>query len=418
MTHSEPRLAAYAAVIVQVGLNLQPGQRLLIAEPYELQGVSRSAEKLVAAVTNAALASGCPSPAAIEIIWGDPTRLREFAANKNWRGLTRLVADNATKMNDCVQRGDAILFLLGSQSGLMEGIPPQQVAEARAICSSYFGGIARQLMQGATNWTATPSPSPEWADLVYADLPPEQRMPALWAAVFDAIRMPPCDANSTAAVATLPPTGILTAWATHLRTLQKHRDDLNTQRFKSLHYQGEGTDLTVTLPAEHLWCTAHLRSKAGFSFVANLPTEEAFTLPHRDSAQGTVRVARPITFGGSVIDGIELEFARGCVVKATAKTGETLLHRLLETDAGACRLGEVALVGENLSRSEIPNEILPPAWAKQRLFHHALLDENACSHIALGDSYGFCLSSPNPSALNHSLIHIDLPIAAKANLRT
>jgi aminopeptidase len=195
---------------------------------------------------------------------------------------------------------------------------------------------------------------------------------------------------------------------------------LNAQRFKSLTYQGEGTHLTVTLPPEHLWCTASLRTKTGVPFVANLPTEEVFTLPDKDSAHGTVRIARPITFGGSVIDGIELEFQRGRVVKASARTGDALLQRLLDTDAGACRLGEVALVDNEPEWAPVS----PPSpiaggntGGSPRLFHHALLDENACSHLALGEGYGFCLKSPNSAALNRSLIHVDLPVAAKANLR-
>ena len=129
-----------------------------------------------------------------------------------------------------------------------------------------------------------------------------------------------------------------------MKALEQRRDELNGQRFKSIRYEGPGTDLTVDLPREHLWCTASLRSKAGVRFVANLPTEEVFTLPHKDSARGKVRIARPITFGGAVIDGIELEFQRGRVINATARTGDLLLQRLLSTDPGACRLGEVALI--------------------------------------------------------------------------
>ncbi|MDI1320359.1 MAG: aminopeptidase, partial [bacterium] len=130
---------------------------------------------------------------------------------------------------------------------------------------------------------------------------------------------------------------------------------------------------------------------------------EIFTAPHRDSAEGTVRVARPINHGGAVIDGIELEFRRGRVVTAQARTGAELLRQLLDTDEGAGRLGEVALIPHETSLARA-----------ERLFHHPLLDENAANHIALGEGYGFSLKSPDRSPLNRSLIHVDLPIAAAA----
>jgi aminopeptidase len=401
------RLDAFAEVIVRVGLNLQPGQRLLIAEPYELQGVSRSAEIIVDAVKTSAAKRGLAKPEMIEVIWGDPVRLREFAAKEDWKGLARLVAANADKINDSVDAGDAVLFLLGSQPGLMEGIAPRRVAETRRIGNEYFGPVAQQLTQGATNWTAAPAPSAEWAHEIYADLSPTQRLPALWDAVFEATRIPKYKAGADA----------LVAWNDHLRLLEKRRDELNVRRYKSLSYQGEGTDLTVSLPSEHLWCTASMRTESGVHFVANLPTEEVFTLPHRDSAEGIVRITRPVVFGGALIDGINLEFKNGRVVNATARTGEMLLHRLLGADPGANRLGEVAIVGENLSSTLSSPEALSPPWSRNRLFRHVLLDENAGSHIALGEGYGFCLKSPNREALNRSLIHVDLSITATANLR-
>jgi len=173
-----------------------------------------------------------------------------------------------------------------------------------------------------------------------------------------------------------------------------------------LHYQGEGTDLTVALPPGHVWCTAQLATAAGLHFVANLPTEEIFTAPHRDSAEGTVRVARPVNHGGAVMDGIELEFRRGRVVAAQARTGGELLRQLLDTDEGAGRLGEVALIPHETSLARA-----------ERHFHHPLLDENAVNHVALGEGYGFSLKSADRTPLNRSLIHIDLPMAAAVQFR-
>lgn len=266
---------------MRVGLNLKRGQRLLITDPYELQGIARNAAVIVEAVRVAATAAGCPHPAGIDTIWSDGSRLREFAAQADWRGFSQLVAANATVMQAAIAQGDALLFLPGSHPQLMAGIAAERVTELRRIAWEYFGPIAQQLIAGATNWTVAPAPAPE----------------------------------------------------------------------------------------------------------------------------GVVRVSRPINYGGAVIDGIELEFRRGRVVKATAKTNAALLEQLLATDEGAARLGEVALVQHETSLAR-----------SGRHFHHALLDENASSHIALGEAYAFCLRSPNSAAQNRSLIHVDLPLDARVTL--
>jgi aminopeptidase len=383
----EEKLSRFAQVIVRVGLNLQRGQRLLIAEPYELQGVARSAEVIVNAVKTACAASR----ASVEIIWGDGSRLRKFAARRDWYGSAQLSANHAAKMESYLRNGDALLFLVGSQPALMTGLPERDVAELRRIASEHFGPIAQQLVRGATNWTAAPAPGPTWAQRTYEELPSEQRLAALWRDVFAAMR---CDTTDPIA-----------SWDQHLESLRTLRDTLNAARHRSLRYSGEGTDLTVDLPPEHEWCTAQLRTRFGHTFVANLPTEEVFTMPHKDSARGTVRVARPVHYAGTVIDGIELEFKAGRVVSARARTGHALLESLLATDEGAIRLGEVALVPQANSLS-----------ATARSFHHALLDENALSHVALGEAYPFCLRSPNPAAQNRSLIHLDLPVDARVTL--
>ncbi len=394
-----PRLRAFAEVIVRIGLNHQPGQRLLIAEPYELQGVARSAEVIVDEVRAAASGAGCV-PAAVEIIWGDSQQLRDFAARQDWRGFARLVEKHAVTMRQYVSNGDALLFLQGSQPTLLDGVAAEQVAELRRIGWEYFGPVAQMLMNGATNWTVAPAPSPEWAQAVYDDLTEPQRLDALWSEVFAACRigLTPTGANALTADA-------LAAWRTHLAGLRLTRDQLNAQRHRTVRFQGDGTDLTVTLPAGHVWCTAQLTTRTGVEFVANLPTEEIFTLPGRDSAHGKVRVARPVNFGGVEIAGIELEFKAGQVTAAAARRNAPLLEQLLATDEGAVRLGEVALVPHptSLGRSG-------------RLFRHALLDENTANHIALGESYGFCLKGPDRGAANRSLIHVDLPLDARVTL--
>lgn len=396
----DSRLRSCAEVIVRVGLNLQPGQRLLIAEPYELQGVSRDASGLVEAVSAAALAvSGVPP----EIIWGDPELLRHYAERGDERGFSQLVASNAERMKRHLAAGGAFLFPLSSSPRLMNGIAAERVSELQRISWTHFGPIVQRLTRGESQWSIVPAPTPAWAEAAFADLPAEQRLDALHETVFAAMRIPAASDESA------PPPEPIHAWRTHLATLEQQRADLNTRRHKTIRYQGPGTDLTMRLPAKHQWCTAQLNSKRGVPFVANLPTEEVFTAPEKDSAEGVVRVARPISFGGTAIEGIELKFKRGRVVRAHARVGEELLQRLLATDDGACRLGEVAMVTKTPSNS-------PPWQNSGRLFYHTLLDENASNHIALGESYHFCNRSLFGFGLNRSLIHVDLPLDATVEL--
>lgn len=410
-------LEAYAEVIVRIGLNLQPGQRLLIAEPYELQGVARGAGVIVEAMRQVATTD-------VEVIWGDGAQLRQFALNKDWRGFVQQVGANARRMQEYIRNRDALLFLQGSQPRLLDGVPAGDIAELRRIGWEHFGPIAQQLVQGATNWTVVPAPTPAWAHAAYADLPSDQRLAALWNDVLEAMRIPRWSATSGHAGENpsggrvSPEDSPIITWQRHLTVLRQQCIQLDAQRLRTLRYKGAGTDLTVALPSGHLWCTAGLTTKSGVSFVANLPTEEVFTAPHRDSAEGTVSVSRPISYSGAVIEGIELEFKRGRVVTASARTGADLLTRLLETDEGAGRLGEVAVVG-NVGGSLSPDlglsghKASPADWQSSgRLFYHPLLDENARSHVALGEAYRFCQRPPDDSALNRSLAHVDLPIDA------
>jgi len=388
----ESRLRACAEIIVRTGLNLQPGQSLLIAEPYELQGVSREASALVDAVSAETIAAECPQP---HVIWGDAPRLRQYAEQADWSGFTKLVAGHADRMKDHLAIGGALLFPITSFPHLMDGIAVENVSEQRRIAWEHFGPIAQRLTHRESQWTLVPAPSSAWADATFSDLPAEKRLASLEETVFAALRVEQPSA----------------AWQNHLTSLQRQRDELNARRHKIIRYQGPGTDLTVKLPIQHRWCTAQLITKAGVTFVANLPTEEVFTAPDRNSAEGIVRVSRPVNYGGTVIDGIELDFHHGVVVQARARTGAALLERLLNTDEGSSRLGEVAVVGKPAANAAADSRA---AWqSSRRLFYHTLLDENAANHIALGESYPFCTRALFASGLNRSLVHVDLPLDAE-----
>lgn len=388
------RLREMADVIVRVGLNLQPRQPLLVAEPYEQQGVARSAEVIVDAVHAAADRIGCP----VDVIWCDPAALRETVDRDDRIAFQQLVRANVRRLERHVASGGALLFLTGSQPRLFQGLPAERLAVFNELNWRQLGPLVQRLVHGAAPWTLAPAPSPTWAALAFADLPGEERLASLWQVVFDALRV-----DGTGAA--------VTRWRQHLDQLAALAERLNSARHRAVHFAGDGTDLVVDLPRAHRWCTAERVSARGQTHVVNLPTEEVFTTPDRFSVSGTARIARPIAHGGETLEGIELEFRAGRVVRARARRGDELLSRLLATDDGACRLGEVALLAADFGGER-------RAWqAARELFHHPLLDENAAAHVALGEAYPFCHRGWWKRAVNRSLIHLDLPLAARATLR-
>jgi aminopeptidase len=176
-----------------------------------------------------------------------------------------------------------------------------------------------------------------------------------------------------------------------------------------LKYRGPGTNLTIGLPRGHEWVAGRSVTRSGIRFAPNLPTEEVFTMPHKDRVDGVVRSTKPLSYGGTLIDGFSLEFAQGRVVNVRADRGDAVLRELVATDPGAARLGEIALV---------PNS--SPVSASGLLFYNTLFDENAASHVALGSAYKFTLTGGDAmsddeferAGGNRSVVHVDFMIGS------
>jgi aminopeptidase len=199
------------------------------------------------------------------------------------------------------------------------------------------------------------------------------------------------------------------AWEAHLRNLAARSEHLNARRYSALKYSGPGTDLTLGLPEGHIWVSGRSTSRRGIPFTANLPTEEVFTIAHKDRVDGTVRASKPLSYGSTLIDGFSLPFERGRVVGMTAEKNADTLQRLLDTDDGARRLGEVALVPHN-----------SPIAQSGLLYYNTLFDENAASHVALGAAYKFTLDGGEAMSEeafeqaggNRSQVHVDFMIGS------
>jgi aminopeptidase len=230
---------------------------------------------------------------------------------------------------------------------------------------------------------------------VFPDLPPAQQMDALWAAIGRLCRLDHPDP--------------IAAWETHLAELAARTAHLNAKQYTALRYTGPGTRLTIGLPPGHVWVGGRSSSASGIRFAPNLPTEEVFTMPHRDRVDGTVRSTKPLSYGGTLIDGFSVTFAEGRVVDVTAEQGGDVLRRLVTMDGGASRLGELALVPHN-----------SPVAQSGVLFYNTLFDENAASHVALGAAYKFTLRGGETmsdeefehAGGNRSATHVDFMIGS------
>jgi aminopeptidase len=379
------RLDALANVAVRVGLDLAPGQELLLTTPLEAIPLAR----LITAYAYKAGAS------LVTTFYTDrvATRLRYELASENWFDVasTWLHEGIAT----AYQNGGARLMITGDDPFLLADLDPAKISRAnRALAKAAQRG--RSLVSGnAMNWTIVPYATQRWANAVFPEDDAEAAVAKLWTIVFEATRTDLPDPIS--------------AWATHNRELKERSDWLNQQNFQALRFIGPGTDLMVGLAQDHYWWGGKTQARNGRCGNTNIPTEEVFTTPHRDRVEGYVTSSKPLSYMGSIIDNIRVRFSNGKAIEARAGTGESVLLSILGTDDGANRLGEVALVPATspLSRSGV-------------LFLNTLLDENSASHIAFGQSFAKCMREAHSlkreelvsKGANQSSVHLDWMIGS------
>jgi aminopeptidase len=389
----DQKLDKYAEVIVRVGLNLQPGQRLLIGYPsFGVYGMPLELAPLARLMAMKAYQFGAKL---VEVIWSDDQlrliRLQQaprdsFEEFPEWRTNTAY---------EFAKAGDAIVRIHAENPDLLSEQDPALVATAQRANVAHLQLLWSLTFKNVTNTAVITAPVAGWAKRVFPDLPAEQRRTAFWDTLFEI-----CRVNRPDPVA---------AWQDHVERLAVHSAYLNRKQYAALKYNAPGTDLTVGLPKGHIWKSARATSQSGIDYVSNLPTEEIYTTPHKDKTEGVVTATRPLLYGGRLIEDFSLTFAKGRVIKATARRGEELLLDMLETDEGARLLGEVALVPHS-----------SPISQTGLLFYNILLDENAASHIALGRAYKLCLENGvamseeefEAAGGNHSHIHVDFMVGS------
>jgi aminopeptidase len=384
-TAHESRLDRLAEVAVQVGLGLEPGQEVVLTAPLE-------AVPLVRRVTDQAYKAGA---SLVTTLLSD-----EAATLSRFRHAQNSAFDYAPAwlyegMAKAYSSGAARLAIGGENPSLLAGQDPDKVARANRARSVAYRPALELITNFATNWSILSYATPAWAATVFPDLPEHEAVSRLWDAIFAASRV---DAPDPVA-----------AWATHNATLHAKTAHLNAKRFDALHFQGPGTDLRVGLSDGHIWLGGSEPAKNGIVCNPNIPTEEVFTTPHLARVDGHVRSTKPLSYQGTLIKNIAIRFEAGRIVEANASSGLDVLQKVLDTDEGARRLGEVALV---------PNG--SPIAASGLLFFNTLFDENAASHIAIGQAYRTCLEGGTTASdeelqrrgANSSLIHIDWMIGS------
>lgn len=385
MSSFQENLQKYAELAVKVGVNVQPGQTLIVNATID------SAE-LVRLIVDQAYNAGARF---VKVNWSDDvvTRLRyEKAAEESFLDDPKWYAG---EMLEYVENGAAVLHVISSDPDLLNGVSSDRITNHQKTYGKAMSKYRDLQMADKFSWSIVAVPSKSWAAKVFADLPEEEQIPALWEAIFRTVRIDQPDT--------------IGAWREHIASLSSKADYLNSKKYKKLHYTAPGTDLTIELPKGHLWVAADSINAQGNSFLANLPTEEVFTAPLKTGVNGTVSSTKPLSYNGNIIDRFKLTFENGRIVDFSAEVGEAILRQLVELDEGSHYLGEVALVphGSPISQSGI-------------LYFNTLFDENASNHLAIGNAYAFNLEGGKSmnkqeleeSGLNASLAHVDFMVGS------
>ncbi|WP_341321461.1 aminopeptidase [Solibacillus sp. FSL H8-0523] len=381
----ERNLAKYAELAVKIGVNIQPNQYLYIAASIEVapfvQKIAKIAYENGAKQVFVDFADDVISRTRYELAPEDsfdffpPWKIQE----REW----------------LAEQGAAFMSIVSQSPDLLSGIDSKKIASFQKAAGTALNKYRQYVQADKISWTVIAAPSEQWASKVFPELPQEAQVNALWDAIFKATRS---DLENP-----------VQAWADHNDNLHEKVDYLNNKKYTKLHYTAPGTDLTIALPKGHLWCGAGSVNEKGDEFMANMPTEEVFTVPHKDGVNGYVSSTKPLSYGGNIIDNFKITFENGRIVNVEAEQGEEVLKNLVATDEGSHYLGEVALVPfkSPISQSNI-------------LFYNTLFDENASNHLAIGSAYAFCLEGGKTmsreelleNGLNQSITHVDFMIGS------
>lgn len=384
MTFQE-KLEQYADLTVYVGLNVQKGQTIMVNTTVDTIEFTRL-------VVKKAYEAGAKR---VYVNYTDPVQTRthfEMAPDEAFQEYPQW---SVVQRDEIIDTGGSFLWIDAEDPDLLTGIPAKRLSDSQKASGKALERYRQAVGSDKVAWSIVAIPSQKWAQKVFPDLESGKQMDALWEAIFKTVRIGEGDA--------------VKKWQEHIATLEKRAGLLNDRRFDKLHYTAPGTDLTIALPKKHIWMSGAAKTPQGNPFIANMPTEEVYTVPLKYGVEGVVRNTKPLVYQGNIIDDFTLTFEKGKIVKAQAAVGQELLAEMIGTDEGAAYLGEVALV---------PHQ--SPISDSNILFFNTLFDENASNHLAIGDSYPTCCEGARDLertqlesiGLNTSIVHEDFMIGS------
>jgi aminopeptidase len=381
----ERQLDRLAEVAVHAGLGLAQGQQLVMTATLDALPLARR-------ITKHAYQAG--ASLVTTLFTDEESSLYRFryAQDSSFDAAAAWLFEG---MAAAFRSGAARLAITGGDPALLSKEDPAKVSRANRAMSKAYRPALELITRHDINWTIVASATPAWAAAVFPDLPQDEALEKLWRAIFAASRVDRADP--------------VAAWKEHDANLHARANRLNESRFSALHFRGLGTDLRVGLADDHLWLGGGTTAGNGRYCIPNMPTEEVFTTPHKDRVDGRVTSTKPLSYQGTMIEGISVRFEGGKIVEASATRGGEVLQKMIETDEGARRLGEVSLVPHS-----------SPIASSGLLFMNTLFDENAACHIALGQAYSTCLKHGGTltaeqlaaRGANSSLIHVDWMIGS------
>ncbi len=380
-------LEKYARLIVKTGVNIQKDQTLVIASPIECAFFTRM-------IAQYAYEEGARD---VVVAWKDEllSKIRFLQAPEEvFEEFPEWQKDFYLSY---IKQGAAFVSIAASDPELLKDVNPGRLVKVQKASNTALKEYRERLMSNKNTWCVVSIPTKSWAQKVFPELSEDEAVAKLWDAILKTVRVDTQDP--------------VAAWEEHKENLKKSSDFLNSNQFQYLKYKNSlGTDLRIELPKNHIWLGGSEYTPEGLEFVANMPTEEVFTLPKKTGIQGTVVSSKPLNYNGNVIDHFSLTFKDGKIVDFTAEQGYAILKGLIETDEGSYYLGEVALVPYN---SPISNSNI--------LYFNTLFDENASCHLAIGKAYPVCIKDGENLAkkelealgVNDSLVHVDFMIGTK-----
>ncbi|GGH82317.1 aminopeptidase [Pullulanibacillus pueri] len=385
MSGFEEKLEKYAELAVKNGVNIQKGQELVVSAPI-------SAVSFVRLIAKKAYQAGAKH---VHFRWQDDelTRTRFLYAPEE--SFEEFPEWEAHSLETLAKKNAAFLSVYIPNPELLKDIDPEKISKNNKVRGQALKAYSDYMMKDKVSWSLISVPSDEWAEKLFPDLGQEEAIAELWETIF---KMTRADQDDPVA-----------AWEAHKKNLAEKAAYLNNKKYKKLHYKAPGTDLSIEFHEKAKWVDASSVNEKGDSFIANIPTEEVYTLPLKTGVNGTVTSTMPLNYSGTLIEDLQLTFKDGKIVDYTASSGVDTLKHLVETDEGSHYLGEVALVPHN-----------SPISASGLLFFNTLFDENASCHLAIGEAYPTTLEGGakmsreelDAHGANDSLNHVDFMIGS------